>query len=226
MLINNGCDIIFVNLHLKCCMYMNKTAELVKLWADYEVNHPDAGIDEFCHFFLVNEREKENKINFSGSVMPPDLHSVMIKMIGRVVKLHNNYALTTLKECGLNSIDEFLYLNTIATNDSSKKTQVIYSNFNELSSGLLILDRLKNKLLISEVDDKEDKRSKIVSVTKKGSKTLKDCYKKLSAINEFFFRDMPDDDIRLCIQLLSPTEVKFSAKWVEDKGKSLDELNK
>lgn len=205
---------------------MNKTAELVKLWAEYEANHPNAGISDFCNFFLVKEREKENEINFSDSVVPPDLHSIMTKMVGRIVKLHNTYALIALKECGMNSLDEFLYLNTIATNVSPKKTQVIYYNFNELSSGLLILDRLKAKGLVSEQEDKEDKRSKRVIITKKGNETLMDSYKKLSLVNEFFFKEMPEDDIRLCIQLLSPIETKFSAKWLEDKGKSLVELNK
>lgn len=203
---------------------MNKTAELVRLWAEYEADHPDAGIAEFCHFFLIREREKKNQVNFSGGIMPPDLFSVMTKMMGRIAKLHSTYALIALKACGLNSLDEFLYLNTIGNTTHPRKTQVIYSNFNELSSGLLILDRLKNKGLISEEDDKEDKRSKRVSISKKGNKILMECYKKLSTTNAFFFKAIPEDDIRLCIQLLSPIESKFSAKWMEDKGKSFDEL--
>ena len=65
-----------------------------------------------------------------------------------------------------------------------------------------------------------------MGITKKGSKNPMDCYKKLNSVNELFFKEMPKYDIRLCIQLLSPTEAKFSAKWMEGKGKSFDDLNR
>jgi len=74
-------------------------------------------------------------------------------MIGRLSKLHNTYAVIALKECGLNNLDEFLYLNSIGNAEAPKKTTVIYANFNELSSGLLILGRMMKKGLIVEATD-------------------------------------------------------------------------
>ena len=203
---------------------MNKTAELVVRWSEYEIYHPEAGIEEFCLHYLTTEREKEQQLKFSGSVVPPELSSILVKMIGRLVKLHSAYALKAIKECGINNFDDFVYLNTISVNNCPKKTQVIYSNFNELSSGLLILSRLKKMELIREQQDEEDKRSKRLFTTEKGEKTLKECYQKMNSINQLFFKEMPEDDIRLCIQLLSRTESKFSEKWMLDKEKSFKNL--
>lgn len=203
---------------------MNKTAELVKLWAEYETHYPEAGIDDFCHYFLIHEREKHHAINFSDSPMPPNKSSIVIKMLGRIVKLHSTYALIALKECGLSSFDEFLYLSSILNDTNPKKTVVIYANFNELSSGLLIIDRLKNKELVYEQEDNEDKRSKRLTLTAKGQAVLLICYQKIRLINDMFFKDMPEDDMQLCIQMLAPIEAKFASKWLVDKGKSLDLL--
>ncbi len=109
--------------------------------------------------------------------------------------------------------------------DKSQKTKVIYSNFNELSSGLLILERLKKKKLISEEDNSNDKRSKNISITAKGKKILFSCYEKMNTVNQLFFNKMSIDDVIMSIQLLSATEVEFSKRWLNDKSKSFDELS-
>ncbi|HRN33166.1 MAG TPA: hypothetical protein PLC76_03520 [Saprospiraceae bacterium] len=202
---------------------MNKTVELLNLWADFESKHTSAEIEDFCRYMLIKEREKENI--FSDVALPPDNLSKLAKITGRVSKLHNTYAVIALKECGLSSIDEFVYLSDIHFMDKSQKTKVIYSNFNELSSGLLILERLKKKKLISEEDNSNDKRSKNISITAKGKKILFSCYEKMNTVNQLFFNKMSIDDVIMSIQLLSATEVEFSKRWLNDKSKSFDELS-
>jgi hypothetical protein len=202
-------------------MYMNKTVELVKLWGDYETAHPTDGIVEFCRFLLLKEKQGKRKLAFAKSAMPGQPASVLAKMLGRLGRLLNNYAGFAMRQSGLSSFEEFFYLNDIAANDHPKKTEVIYANFSELSSGLLILDRLKRAGLIAEKSDSKDKRIKRLMITKKGTAILSECYSKLDEINNAIFEDMPEDDILLCIQLLSPTESRISNKWIQDKRKSL-----
>jgi predicted transcriptional regulator len=202
----------------------NKTVELVNLWADYEAKHPAEDIAEFCRDFLLKQEQKKRKIKFARSAVPPHATGVLAKMLGRVARLLNNYAEIALRQCGLSGFEDFFYLNDIKENGLPKKTDIIYANFNELSSGLLILGRLKKAGLITEKDDVEDKRSKQLQITDKGNKLLQACYTKLDRINDIFFEEMPQEDRLLCIQLLSPTETKFSTKWIEDRRKSFTEL--
>jgi hypothetical protein len=82
--------------------------------------------------------------------LPADKASLLIKLMGRISRLHTLQALAAFKESGLNSFDEFLYLSSVAYMTNPKKTDVISAHFNELSSGLLILDRLKKSGLILE----------------------------------------------------------------------------
>lgn len=203
---------------------MNKTVELLNLWADYESKHADAEIEDFCRYLLIREQQKDKKDIFADVALPPDNLSKLAKITGRVAKLHNAYAVMALKECDLASIDEFIYLSDIHFMHESPKTKVIYSNFNELSSGLLILSRLKKKKLISEGKSDTDKRSKTISVTAKGKEVLLACYEKMDAVNRFFFSKMSDDEVVMCIQLLSATEAEFSKRWSADKSRSFSAL--
>lgn len=216
--------VFFLFFHHKCCK-MNKAVELLNLWADFESKHADAQIEDFCRYMLIKENGKEKTKIFSDVAFPPDDLSRLAKITGRFSKLHNAYAVIALKECGLSSIDEFIYLSDINFIDKPQKTKVIYSNFNELSSGLLILERLKKKKLILEEENSNDKRSKTVSITAKGKKILLACYEKMNKVNQLFFNKMSKDDVLMSIQLLSETEAEFSKRWLLDKSKSFDELS-
>jgi DNA-binding MarR family transcriptional regulator len=202
----------------------NKTVELVNAWAEYEVAHPNATIDDFCHSYIMEKKAIEKSEKVFAGIVPPDTYSKIAKLIGRISKLHSTYAVIVLKECGLNSLDEFLYLSSIAKMETPKKTKVIYENFNELSSGLLILDRLKQKGFVIEEDDEGDKRSKRLKLSKKGIALLNQCYKQMGTLNKWFFKSISKEDIDLCIHLLSDVEVNFSSRWLEDKGKSPEML--
>lgn len=203
---------------------MNKAVKLLNLWADFENSHPAAEIEDFCRYLLIQEKEMERRKVFSDTTLPPDNLSKLAKIVGRVSRLHNAYAVIALKEYGLSSIDEFIYLNDINSADMPQKTKVINSNFNELSSGLLILERLKKKKLITEEENSNDKRSKILNMTVRGVKVLKDCFEKLNTVNRLFFNKMSADDILMSIHLLSSTEEEFSSRWSIDKSKSYNDL--
>jgi predicted transcriptional regulator len=202
---------------------MNKTAVLVKEWAEFEERYPEATIEDFCRFFLISKREKE-KQGFLGGIVPPDLESILAKIMGRIAKLHMAYAAPALKECGINNFEDFMFLNSVYKLREPRKTEVIYQNFNELSSGLLIIDRLKKSGFITEENDKEDKRSKRLKTTEAGVEILKKCYGRMFDLNKLFFNDISVDDMQLCIQLITPVEVKFSALWLQHKGKSFGEI--
>src|SRR5580698_1247776 len=114
---------------------MNKTVELVKLWGDYETAHPADGILEFCRFLLLKEKQQKQKFAFAKSAMPDHPASVLAKMLGRLGRLLNNYAGFAIRQSGLSGFEDFFYLNDISANDQPIKTEVIFANFNELSSG-------------------------------------------------------------------------------------------
>lgn len=199
---------------------MNKTAELVRLWAEFEDSHKGADIEDFCQLMLIKKREDTDNNIFSGNAVPPDVPGKMAKMVGRISKLHTAMAIHVLKECGINNFEDFTFLNSIYKSMKPRKTDVINENFIELSSGLLILERLKNNGYILEEADDQDKRSKRLKMTKKGQAVLEKCYKRMQELNKEYFGGVPEEDLQLCIQLMSPIEIKLADIWMQNKSKS------
>jgi DNA-binding MarR family transcriptional regulator len=199
---------------------MNKTAELVRLWALYEKAHPDADLKDFYSEQLLSGRKSE-KSKFLGGLVPSEKASVLAKLAGRLVKLHTIYAMRALKEKGIGSFEEFTFLTTMLTLDQPRKSDVISENFIELSSGLLVLERLRTKGYITETEDTEDKRSKRVCLTARGKKTIQACHQLMDSLNKTFYQDLHDSDIGLCIELLKPLEIKYSSLWQKNRKKGL-----
>lgn len=197
----------------------NRTVELVNHWADFEKTHPDASMLDFCRYMLIKEREDNADEQFLGGVVPPDLYSKLAKLVGRISKMHAGLVLPILKENGISSFEDFAFLNSVFNLKQPRKTDVINSNFIELSSGLLILDRLKKNGWISEKEDDADKRSKRLSILPKGKKLLEVVYKRMAVLNKECFGNIPDDDIMLCVKLIGPAEASLMALWLKSRGR-------
>ena len=202
----------------------NKTAELVLEWADFEARHPDADIADFCRFRLIQDREKQKDAGFLGGIIPPTEYAVLAKLIGRISMLLIHYSEAALRECGVRSLTEFLFLNSIGQSGPMRKTAVIQQNFSELSTGLLCLDRLKRKGWVSERSDPSDGRSKLLTLLPKGKDKLQKCYGQMRKATALFFGHLSEEDVRLCIQLLSPVDMRFAPLWPEHKDLSYSEI--
>jgi DNA-binding MarR family transcriptional regulator len=203
---------------------MNKTIELVNSWGEFEEKHPKGSIEDFCRHYLAKQEQQKIKGKMVGGVVPSFNDGLLLKIIGRIQKLNRNYANLALKGSELNQIEEYGILQTIKQDKNPKKTEIIYANLLELSSGTDMLTRLKNRGLIKEYDDKEDKRSKRIELTNKGEKAIETTKLKIFRNAKMLMNDLSEDDKELCIQLLKNIEIKFSALWQKHKGKDFEEI--
>ncbi|NIG54764.1 MarR family winged helix-turn-helix transcriptional regulator [Chitinophaga sp. Cy-1792] len=204
---------------------MNKTVELVNHWGNFEEKHPNGSIADFCRYYLARqEKEPKTSGKLVGGVVPQVKAGLLMKIIGRISKLNMSYANIALEGTGLHQIEEFGILQTIRQEQAPRKTEVIYANLFELSSGTDMLNRLKKRGLIKEYADKEDKRSKRIELTAKGEKVIRDSTAKIEKNATMLLHTLADDDKDLCIQLLKEIEIKLSEKWQRHKGKGFDEI--
>jgi DNA-binding MarR family transcriptional regulator len=203
---------------------MNKTVELVNHWGKFEEQHPTGSIEDFCRHYLAHQQQKKVPGKLVGGVVPVISSGLLLKIIGRISKITMAYANLALKDSGLNQIEEFGILQTIRKEKNPKKTEVIYANLFELSSGTDMLNRLQKRGLIKEYADKEDKRSKRIELTSKGEKVAAACVGKIEKNATMIMHDLTDNEKALCIQLLQGIEIKFSALWQKHKGREFDEI--
>jgi len=206
---------------------MNKAVELITEWGAFDARHPESSIEEFCRYYLVHQREKIDKEKPSGGrFMPVSADGMLMRLIGRIFKLHIIYTTAALEGTGISNIDEYSLLNTVAQMNEPRKTEVIYAALQELSTGTDKLNRLKELGYLTEYADKEDKRSKRLKITAKGEKVLVICRKRISQLAHIMLHDVAEDDKKLCFQLLSGVETKFAEIWQSHKGRDFEEIYK
>jgi DNA-binding MarR family transcriptional regulator len=217
-------DIFLLTLHPFNYIFMNKTAEIVNQWADFESKHPEEGIAEFCRYYLASRREAKESSGLFDGEMPPRSDIILIKLIDRIARLHMIYIDIAMKDLKIDHFEEFSLLSATANLNNPRKTEVIYHTINELSTGLNLLAGMKKRGYITEHNDTEDRRSKRLKLTQKGEKILRACYEKFAQVPEMMLKDMSRDDIDLCIQLLKNIEIKFSKLYLQHRDKTFEQV--
>lgn len=86
-------------------------------------------------------------------------------------------------------------------------------HFIEISSGILIIDRLIKKGFLNDTTDERDKRSKLVTLTKKGETALADGHDRLDAIIDELYIDVPESAMKDCFNELKPVMDRAAERW-------------
>lgn len=206
---------------------MNKAVELITEWGDFDAKHPNSNLEDFCRYYLMHKTKKKgNTWQSTRWPTPVTVDFALMRLIGRILKLHSIYAITATEGTGINTFDEFSLLNAVQCLNEPRKMDAIYTALFELSTGTGMLNRLKKIGLIAEYDDIEDRRSKRVKTTAEGQKVWETCRNQLGKLAEMEFYDLTEDEKRLCIQLLNKIDEKFSKLWLSHKGKPFEEIYK
>ena len=213
---------------------MNNTVELVNAWGAFEEQFPGGSIEEFCRHYLASRQQRGEDPGKppegpdkagggpgKGMAFPMQTESRLMRLVGRIARLHGGYAMAALEGTPLNSIEEFGLLNTIRQLNEPKKTEAITACLYELSTGTDMLARLRKKGLFLEYNDKTDKRSKRLKLTKKGEAVLDECHGRVKNLAKTMMGDLREEDQKICIQLLKGVEDKYVGLWQHNKWKSL-----
>jgi len=204
---------------------VNKTVELVQLWGAFEEQHPEATLFDFFRHQLTATIKEEKPIAPEWQLLP-DINGQLVILIRKIGKFHVMYSNKALEGTGLEQIEEFGILVIIFNKKNPIKSEVIYDNLLELSSGTNMLIRLKKRGMISEYADEEDKRVKRLRLTSKGAETLIDAKVKILKVAGMMVHGLTEEDKQLCIQLLNPINTKFSGIFQKHKNKPFEDTYK
>ena len=198
---------------------MNKTYEVVKAWAEFEEVYPKGNIADFCRHYLAQQSGPVAKAKQPEKIFTDCTeHFELSRMVNQLSRLWMRYSQDAIRPHDLLNFDEFAFLYTVDALKDIRKKDLIYMHFIEISSGLLIIDRLVKKELLKEDVDKADKRSKRLSITKKGSKVLAKSRTAIEQVALGMYGAVPQNDRLLCIELLKPTLSANAERWHEQKG--------
>lgn len=202
---------------------MNKTVELVRLWGDYEVQNPGCSLDDFFRHQLTATAIDEKKA-VPDWQLRPGINGRLMILIRRIGKYHMVYSNKALEGTGLDQIEEFGILVTIFNQVNPIKSEAIYNNIIELSSGTNMLNRLKKRDLITEYEDIDDKRIKRLKLTARGEDTLGKAKVRVLEVARMMTSALSEEDKQLCFQLLNPISEKFDGTFQKFKNKGFDAI--
>jgi DNA-binding MarR family transcriptional regulator len=203
---------------------MSEIVKLVTEWDAFEKEHKNASIEDFCRYYLIKKRETEKKDKLFGGHIPPEMNSILIKLIGKLGAISLYHFKNEVKQEKNIDIDSFALANVIYYRKECRKTDAINECLLELSTGIDILSRLRKNGYTIERGDPNDKRARLVKLTSKGEQMLFKCWSDMSKISFFIYEDLEDDDKKIVLQLLSNLEIKHSKIIAENKNKDIDTL--
>ncbi|MDB5286461.1 MAG: hypothetical protein JWR05_1410 [Mucilaginibacter sp.] len=204
---------------------MNKTVELVKLWGDFEMQYSEGTLEDFFRYQLAEKVKGAPTVAPEGKIVP-DINGRLVILLRRIGKFHMLYSNKALEGTDLDQIEEFGILVTIYNMGNPIKSETIYNNIIEISSGTNMLIRMKKRGLVAEYADQDDKRVTRLKVTPKGEETVLLAKDKVLQVAHMMMHNLSNDDKQLVIQLLMPVDKRFSGKFQKQKNKSFEEIYK
>src|SRR3982751_4012105 len=147
--------------------------ELLQAHAEFENQHSGASLDDFYRHMaaLKSNQTRQPKT-------PPDLAARLAKSMGRITSIYNMHLRAAFRLLDIKVPEGFPFLASLYHYGEMRKTDLISFVLVELSTGSEILNRLKKHGLITERQDQDDKRARIVAISDKGKKLVVPCLKK------------------------------------------------
>ncbi len=173
--------------------------QVVDLLEEYENAEKNSNILDFAHWIIgrySSESEDDTdlfpkiKISDDASNLPL-LDSLryearFLEYLSRIARYHEFYIRKALLELNINTRLEFLLLQTIENLGVVKKTDLVSIHLLEYTTGIDTIHRLIKKELVQEVQSSEDKRVKLLKITREGEQMLKMALKRINEENEMF----------------------------------------
>lgn len=157
-------------------------------------------IDKFREEF---DQEEPEWIGKEKGRTPESVINTLIVHLGRYAKA---YSKSAIYDSDFSTQEDFIFLITLKAFGGMTKMELIKENVQEKPAGMLIINRLLKQGWVNQTDSKEDKRSKIVSISEKGKKALKEQMDKIRTATEIVTGNLDHEEKMELIRLLQKLE--------------------
>jgi len=161
---------------------INELVNLVKLYEDSDKNRTE-DIGSFCNWLEKhlesNPKPRSVEPEWAGKTNGRSADSVINTSLVHLYRYAKLHAKTAIAGTSFSTPDEFIYLISLASGGSMSKSTLIKQNVHEKPTGILIINRLIDKGLVEQQSIKEDKRSRIIHITPKGTQELTRCIERI-----------------------------------------------
>lgn len=184
--------------------------EILVLVEKFE-NHTGYGsyINDFEEWIYENRTKSAHKSTdpeWEGKAAGRSPESVINTLIVHMNRYARSYSKSAIAGSDFSTQEEFIYLINLRAFGAMSKMQLIKKNVQEKPVGMQIINRLLKQGWVEQSDSKEDKRSKVLSITLSGELALEQQMYKIRAASEIVTGDLTYAEKMELIRLLNKLE--------------------
>jgi len=179
-------------------MSSKKLVDLVNQWAKFENENPDGDVAQFCHWQL-SQNEEGGLVNNDKGYSNEGYSAQLLARLARYAEVYSD---DILKEHGIESVYEWGLLMQVLEMYSPKKSELIERQILGFTSGIGIINRLVKRKLLKEVVDKNDKRSKRISLTPAGFDILEATLPDMDKLSHIIFYPLNERERYMLLAIL------------------------
>ena len=161
---------------------VDQLCELIKVYESYHEQHTTYDREQFSRW-LVRQWETEEADEHVSA-------RTIVNLSHRMQHYSRLYIRAAFADLGINTLEEYWFLDTIVQRGNPSKSEVYAANVTELTTGTQILKRLINKGLVDESNDTEDRRVRRVVITEKGRDLWQEAGEQLDMASQYFTSGM------------------------------------
>jgi len=196
---------------------MKPVVQLIEEWSAFEDTGNEPSVEAFCRYYLQKQRPKPKHPGKKGERIMNGVS--LLKTTGRILSAYSLYFRSAVNHIEMPPAESFYYLNMLSHMGEVKKSDLINQMFAETTTGMEIINRLIREKKITGRTSPDDKRAKLIKITPKGAAALEEYYKISARVIEMTFKDLSDDVLVDCYEMLKYCEQRNSALAIELKNK-------
>jgi DNA-binding MarR family transcriptional regulator len=177
--------------------------DIISYLEDFEEDNENGNTKEFAIFLkdkiFRGEQPKSSAkkaFNYQHGMNYRDIPEVEFStLVGTMYRFARHYIKKALENSNIRTLDEFGFLATLVESGHLNKSELIQKHIMEISSGSEILKRLIKKGLINQVEDPNDKRGKLVTLSPLGQKEIYQAFNEMYKVAQIVKGELTQQEL-------------------------------
>lgn len=182
--------------------------EVINLVEEFETKNSDRNHDNNIEDFKAwiaeqaSHNDVKNNADWEGKENGRSIDSIINTLIINMNRYAKSYSKSAIYNSDFSTQEEFIYLINLKAFGKMSKIELIKKNVHEKSIGIKIIDRLVKHNWVLQEDSLEDKRTKILSITEDGIKTLDSQMQKIRQASKIVLGNLSETEKNQLLKLL------------------------
>lgn len=211
-----------------------KILQLLNYWQEYTHQHDD-DIFSFANWLSVQQDKRDEKVKDTQETGSPSkqyihheysLDDQLTLLWARLIRYTHLWSRKALQNSHINTVEEYGLLKSVELLKKAKKSDLIKFSLLESTTCFEMIKRLEKAGYLAETVDPQDKRSRLVSLTTQGKKTIGDADLHMKKLSKLLMGDLKVEQKSDLLLLLRKLNIFHENLYQTDRNATLDDMLK